>query len=51
MGIPALEDGLFAVLLIFEYFQVFEFSKVGKVGKVRKVYRPWEVSHIFSLEI
>ena len=51
MGIPPLEDGLFANLLIFDYFRVSEFLKVGKVGKVRKVgrvYRPWEVSHLFS---
>ena len=37
MGISALEDGLFANLLIFDYFRVFEFLKVGKVGKVVKV--------------
>ena len=29
LGIPALEDGLFANLLIFEDFLVFEFLKVG----------------------
>ena len=54
MGIPALEDGLFANLLFFDYFWVFEFLKVGKVEKVRKVekvYRPWEVSHLFYHKI
>ncbi len=29
LGIPALEDGLFANLLIFNDFWVFEFLKVG----------------------
>ena len=51
MGITALEDGLFANLLIFNYFRVFEFLKVGKVRKVGKVYRPWEVSPLFSRDI
>ena len=54
MGIPPLEDGLFANLLIFDYFGVSEFLKVGKVGKVRKVGKvssPLEVSHLLSHHI
>ena len=31
LGIPALEDGLFANLLILDYLWVFEFLKVGLV--------------------
>ena len=31
LGIHALEDGLFASLLIFDYFCAFEFLKVGQM--------------------
>ena len=31
MGIPPLEDGLYAILLMFDDFRVFEFLKVGRM--------------------
>ena len=45
MGIPALEDGLFVNLLIFNYVYYFPRAFVWEVDG------PWEVSHLFSPEI
>ena len=47
MGIPALEDGLFANLLIFDSLYVFRYS----LDLLLEIYRLWEASNLFSCEI
>ena len=47
MGIPALEDGLFASLLIVDDLYVFLYF----LEFVLEAYRLWEVSHLFCCEI